>query len=195
MAHATLDGVLIREREAADLHRLVEILRTTHLRDAYPFRPEAAAPGWLVRHSGPSWVLTVDDVVVGHVALDRSDPQRGAEIVRYFLAPQARGTGGASMLLRHALHHAIPDGRDPWLVVMPHNVAAIAVYESAGFVPDGEGGWTDPDGTWHRVLRYRFSGPVEGQGVVDAPSAPSAPSAGGRPPAGAGPGQVAGRTG
>nr|WP_225225232.1 GNAT family N-acetyltransferase [Cellulomonas sp. JH27-2] len=158
---------MIRERVDTDLPRLEEILHTTYERDGYPFRAESVSAGWLVRHGDLAWVLVVDGVVVGHVALHLSvdggpsgegSSGDGAEIVRYFVAPEARGTGGASLLLQRALAEAYERAGDAWLVVMPHNTRAVAAYARAGLVPDGETSWTDVEGVEHPLLRFRASG-------------------------------------
>jgi len=157
--------VLIRERADTDLPRLEEILRATYQRDGYPFRAESVSADWLVRHGDLAWVLVVDGVVVGHVALclppgasPSVDGSRGAEIVRYFVASEARGTGGASRLLHHALAEARERAGDAWLVVMPHNAQAVAAYLRAGLIPDGEDSWTDAEGVHHPLLRFRAPG-------------------------------------
>jgi len=165
--------VLIRERVDADLPRLEEILHTTYERDGYPFRAESVSAAWLVRHGDLAWVLVVDGVVVGHVALQlpshggpsvAGSSGDGAEIVRYFVAPQARGTGGASLLLNHALAVAHERAGGAWLVVMPHNTHAVAAYARAGLVPDGESSWTDVEGVDHPLLRFRASGGQASEG-------------------------------
>lgn len=51
-----------------------------------------------------------------------------------YVRPAARGTGLASALLGHVIDHARAVVEDIRLEVSPHNSAAIALYEAAGFV-------------------------------------------------------------
>jgi hypothetical protein len=44
-----MDGIVIRERRAADLDACVEALRAVHDTDAYPLNWPSDPPGWLTR--------------------------------------------------------------------------------------------------------------------------------------------------
>ncbi|WP_159792774.1 GNAT family N-acetyltransferase [Puerhibacterium puerhi] len=129
----------IRPRRDGDLPALVEHLRATHARDAYPVRPQNVRAGWLTEHRGPAWVADDGGAAVGHVALD-VPPEEGApaEVVRLFLAPAARGRGLATALLDHATAHARAAGRDIVLQVMAHNADAVALYERRGWRRTGQ---------------------------------------------------------
>jgi ribosomal protein S18 acetylase RimI-like enzyme len=130
--------VQIRPRRDGDLPGLVEHLRVTHARDAYPVRPENVRAGWLTEHRGPAWVVDDDGVAVGHVALDMADEGGPCEVVRLFLAPAARGRGVATALLDHAAGHARAAGHDVVLQVMAHNADAVALYERRGWRRTGQ---------------------------------------------------------
>lgn len=129
----------IRPRRDGDLPALVEHLRATHARDAYPVRPQNVRAGWLTEHRGPAWVADDGGAAVGHVALG-VPPEEGApaEVVRLFLAPAARGRGLATALLDHATAHARAAGRDIVLQVMAHNADAVALYERRGWRRTGQ---------------------------------------------------------
>ncbi|MDO8144804.1 MULTISPECIES: GNAT family N-acetyltransferase [unclassified Isoptericola] len=138
----------LRPRRDADLPELVERLDETHRLDRYPVRPASVRVGWLTAHDGPAFVALVAGRPVGHVAVHGHGP---CEIVRFFVAPTARGRGLAGALLDRAVTAARLRCDDVVLQVMEHSTAAIAFYERRGWRRTGAStmDWDDAGRSCH----------------------------------------------
>ncbi|WP_280402662.1 GNAT family N-acetyltransferase [Nocardia carnea] len=152
-------AVDIRPRTGRDLPSCVAALRQVHDADGYPaVWPENAA-GWL---SPPKLVdarvAEAGGVVIGQVGIGESvlpAPVRAAvhdaepiSVVRLFVVPSHRRSGAGSRLLDAAVEMSGLRGRRAVLDVEAGGVAAISLYERAGWkrVHSGPGSWAFPDG-------------------------------------------------
>ena len=162
--------MIIRERLPDDGTALESIALETHAHDGYPkylpgdLRSFIVDPGALA-----AWVAEVDGLVVGHVALhprsvpDVMDVALGATglgedqvavLARLLVSPSARGLGIGGALLEHATTAAARLGRRPVLDVVDEHVAAIALYDRAGWSRVGRVEWNLPDGRPLREFVY-----------------------------------------
>lgn len=136
-----MTGSGFRPRVPGDLPALVAALRRVHEQDGYPsVWPED--PLAFVQGGAPlaAWVGVVGGVPAGQVLLCRAPGEGGGlEVKRLFVAPEARGQRLAEQLMR----------------------AAQRLYARLGWVPSGEGvaAWTDPDGSYPRVLVFTWPSP------------------------------------
>jgi len=149
-----LDGktvcLQIRQRQDADLKRLETVARRVHASDRYPiYLPDGDFRRFLTQPTPiAAWVMTEDDRIVGHVALNdaTSDPVMRAVddlandrparyIARLLVDPNARRAGCGRMLLEHARSEAVAEGCLPVLDVVdiPTAAPAIALYRAAGW--------------------------------------------------------------
>lgn len=99
----------------------------------------AAAPEerWRARlRDVPLNVLArIDDAAVGMVSGAVADDE--VELISMYVAPEARGTGLAQLLVAHVVAWASAQGRATFLMVRNANTPAIAAYRRAGFVDQG----------------------------------------------------------
>jgi GNAT superfamily N-acetyltransferase len=146
-------SVLIRPREDRDLAACAELVRDVHAADRYPrYLPEDIRRFLVQEDAYRAWVADLDGQVVGHVALTprgleqslkvASDalnmpPGQLAVVARLFVAPKARGQGAGRQLLDAATAEARARGLQPVLDVDKDLTAAIALYESRGWVRAG----------------------------------------------------------
>ncbi len=139
-------AVLIRAAGPADLAASVAALALVHEADGYPVRWPADPRAWLsVSPALGVWVAQDGPEVVGHVALvaARDDVPAAlaaaagereiAYVARLFVVPSARGQGLARRLLDTAAGAARAAGLVPALDVVDDGVAAIRLYERAGW--------------------------------------------------------------
>ncbi|PZA23278.1 GNAT family N-acetyltransferase [Modestobacter versicolor] len=81
---------------------------------------------------GTYWGVRENGVLVA-MAGERLRPPGWTEISAVSTAPQARGRGLASALVRTAMRHVVDRGERPFLHVAAENSGAIALYERLGF--------------------------------------------------------------
>ena len=141
-------GVTVRQRNENDLDALAVMATEVQQRDGYPVTfpldlrafmetPDALA-AWIAEDH--------NEAVVGHVALlpDGSPPvvtrarevlghDRIGVVARLVVAPQARSTGIAPLLLRTAADEARARGLHPVLDVVATNQAPRRLYEREGW--------------------------------------------------------------
>jgi GNAT superfamily N-acetyltransferase len=150
-------SVTIRPRVAADVPRLVEVLRVQQPASRYPFRWPLPFPAedFVVRPGEEAgFAAEVDGVVVGQVAVaavpddDFADAwteatglDRGglAMVSSFFVLPDVRGHGVGRALLDAAVDWIRDRGRVPVLDVVPAHGAAVRLYERSGWRTIGEG--------------------------------------------------------
>ena len=112
---------------------------------------------------GRTWVVEVDDAVVGFAASgeargESAPPPAGAgEVLAIYLAPEARGFGYGRVLFAQAVTDLRQRGFDPIVVwVFEANSLARRFYEAAGFRADGTRFTIDFDGLPIEEIRYRL---------------------------------------
>jgi GNAT superfamily N-acetyltransferase len=146
---------VIREKTDDDTAACLDLLTRVHARDGYPLH---LAPGDLPAffrsdHERAAWVAERDGEIVGHVALHcpPEDPTLTvaaeatglpvgglALLARLFVAPELRRTGLGRALVRHATARAPVWGRRAVLDVGRSLPAAVALYESEGWLRAGD---------------------------------------------------------
>lgn len=143
------DGIEIRPRVDGDEDACARLLVEVHAHDGYPVEGVADPHGWLaLGDTGRAWVAVVDGNVVGHVGLGPAgeggavalwkarygrDERPFSSIGRLFVAPGARGRGGARALMERAVSAGRGQGRQLVLEVMEKDRAAIHLYEHMGW--------------------------------------------------------------
>ncbi|MEV0106734.1 GNAT family N-acetyltransferase [Nocardia sp. NPDC050799] len=150
----------IRPRSLDDLPSCVAVLRRVHETDGYP----AAWPADPAGRLNPAKLVDAritesDGAVIGHVgiggdvlpeAVHAAAHHHGVliSVVRLFVVPSARRCGTGRGLLDAAVEMARLRGRRAVLDVEDSGVAAISLYERAGWqrIHSGPGDWTTPDG-------------------------------------------------
>jgi GNAT superfamily N-acetyltransferase len=161
-----MNGVSIRDREAADLQRCLSILADVHRLDHYPLNWPGDPHQWL---SPPNtlhaWIAEARPAaVVGHVAVHQATSaanpaaMTAVEVSRLFVAPTARRHGVAIKLLGQVRQWATERRLDLALEIVdaPRSGAAMALYESTGWqhTHTATATWTSPDGSPVRLRRY-----------------------------------------
>jgi len=148
----------IRQRQDADLVQLEAVARRVHATDRYPiYLPDGDFRRFLTQPASiAAWVMTEEDRIVGHVALNdaTSNPVMRAVddlgndrpvryIARLLVDPSARRTGNGRALLEHARREAVAGGCLPVLDVVdiPTAAPALALYRADG---------------WHEIARVSF---------------------------------------
>ncbi len=83
------------------------------------------------------------DVVIGEVGLSSIDRRRGAALIGWWVAAEARGAGVATAAVDAFAGWALTDGGFAALVaeIADDNPASIRVAERAGFAPLGPNAW------------------------------------------------------
>ena len=162
----------IRPRVDDDLDACAALARATHSRDGYPayvrdddFLRFVSRPGALA-----AWVAEIDGAVSGHVALHTRttepamqlvasrlgvSPEQCGVIARLMVLPDARRRGVGAALLQSATDGARARGLEPILDVVTRHDAAIALYESAGWLRVGSVTLVLPDGSKLEEHVYR----------------------------------------
>lgn len=161
----------IRPRESSDIPTLAAVLLRQQPETRYPFRDPLPIPveDFLHAHDAVSaWTAELDDQPVGHVCRTRSArtfPEGGrlnevcahahgcrstelAWVSTLFTAPEARGLGLGSQLMRAVVDDILSNGLHPCLEVLPHHPAAMALYAATGWrtVHRWRPDWLSPDG-------------------------------------------------
>ena len=104
--------ILIRHRQAGDVHGMAEALAVVHRTDGYPMNWPADPAAWLTPTGMlQSWVaVTGEALVVGHVLLEAPGAVHVASVSRLFVSPNARRRGLGGRLLEHAMEWASARG-------------------------------------------------------------------------------------
>jgi GNAT superfamily N-acetyltransferase len=159
----------IRPRVPEDMPECVALLRRVHEANAYPARWPRDPAGWITPPGlEAAWVAVHDDSIVGHVALVRGmnascllhatgrDASELGGIARLFVDPSARRAGRARELLEAATSYAVAHGLQPVLDVVDDGLAAITLYEAAGWRLVGTelATWVTPAGLRPKVRWY-----------------------------------------
>lgn len=153
----TAEGVrlIVREREPRDLDALEVIAAEVQANDGYPGKRPRDLRSFLVADDAlGAWIAELDGQVVGHVALhasslpvvmDRARQALGASaddelavVARLIVDPRKRRIGAGRALLEYAVGAAQHRRRHAILDVVTRYEAAIALYESAGWMNAGE---------------------------------------------------------
>jgi len=146
----TDEWALLRDLRFASLREAPDAFTSTVEREeGYP--PEV----WQLR-TGTAAVAFVAGDPVGIAGWHRPPEEDHAELVGMWVQPAHRGTGVALRLVEFVVASTADD--DLVLHVRPGNARARALYERAGFVPDG----TDADraeGVTLLRMRHRAEGP------------------------------------
>lgn len=145
---------MIRPRRDSDIEACVRVLDAVQRLDGYPARRPDDRAGFLaVPDALGAWVAEDGGEVVGHVVLrERTSPPvmalavertglapaRLAVVGRLLVAPSARRRGFGRGLLEAAVARAADLGRCPVLDVVREHLAAVALYEHAGWRRLGE---------------------------------------------------------
>lgn len=143
---ASLDPVLVREKEQGDEAQCLELLLRVHRTDGYPLYLPDDVPAFLTPdYEVAAWVAEIDGRIVGHVALHQAslDPtlaaaqratglpaDRLAVVSRLFSCPELRRNGVGRTLLRYATAQARERGQRAVLDVGKMLEAPVALYES-----------------------------------------------------------------
>src|SRR5580693_5756862 len=159
----------IRPRAPEDMPECVAVLRRVHETDGYPSRWPRDPAGWLTPAGlEAAWVAVAGDSIAGHAALVRGvnascvlhatgrDAGELGEVARLFIDPAARRAGHARELLEIVTGHAVARGLQPVLDVVDDSLAAIALYEEAGWQLVGTemATWVTPAGIRPKVRWY-----------------------------------------
>ena len=148
-------ALLVRERTEEDLGACVALATEVQRLDGYPSFVGDAGLGAFVAPDDAlgAWVAELDGELEGNVLLrPRSappsvllaadalavEPSRLGFVARLMVAPHARRRGVARRLLDVAVREARRQGLVPVLDVVTSDVAAIALYEAAGWQRLGE---------------------------------------------------------
>lgn len=146
--------IRVRDRAAADIGSCVQALAAVHESSGYPSIWPADPARWLTpSRSLRAWVAATSEIpVAGHVVLRQPPPgaasEQVAEVSRLFVVPAGRRQGIARALLEHVMSWATARELDLMLDVEGQALAAMALYEAAGFRLTGarQADWTGPDG-------------------------------------------------
>jgi len=165
--------VLIRPRRDSDIIACADLVREVHAVDRYPrFLPDDLSSFLVQPGSYGSWVADRSGEVVGHVALVPRTAQpvmqiasnvlgrpasEFAAVARLFVSPQARGNAIGRLLLDAATAEAASRGLWPVLDVDTDLAAAIALYESRGWIRAGMVTLQLSNG--HSLNEYVYLGP------------------------------------
>jgi GNAT superfamily N-acetyltransferase len=150
MDSAPSQPVVVRPRTPDDLDACERLAAVVHQADRYPvFMPPEGLGAFLVSADAVgTWVATMDDDIVGHVALHRhastavmdlltavtgADHAGIGVVARLLVSPAARRMGIGRALLDAARTEALRRGLLPALDVVTEHRDAIALYEAAGW--------------------------------------------------------------
>ena len=158
------DGIAVRERTAADLPVLTEVLAAQQPVTGYPQRWPLPWPveQFLVRQGElGAWVAELDGKVVGHVSVTTTDPgeetdgwvagsgrpsEELAAVSVLFVDHTLSGRGVGSVLLDHAVGFIRAAGLLPVLDVVQETDRAVRLYLRKGWRVVGEARpWWLPD--------------------------------------------------
>lgn len=153
------------ERIGADDWTCFRAVRLTSLADSpaafgsrYEDWVDAPEERWRSRLTAVPLTLVAReaDEVVGVVS-GQPDGESWAELISMWVAPSARGTGAADLLISAMVGWAATQGRRTFLMVRRDNARARAAYERVGFVDRGvPDGWPPSETPEHRMERRPF---------------------------------------
>jgi putative acetyltransferase len=133
----------IRPIEPGDNEALAKVIRTTlaefgaNKPGTVYFDPTTDALYELFRTPGSFYyVATIDEVIVGGCGIFPTEnlPQGTCELVKLYLAKEARGTGLGKQLMEISLSWAKENGyTQVYLESMPELAKAVSIYEKVGF--------------------------------------------------------------
>ena len=133
----------IRPIEPGDNEALAKVIRTAlaefgaNKPGTVYFDPTTDALYELFRTPGSFYyVATIDEVVVGGCGIFPTDnlPEGNCELVKLYLAKEARGTGLGKQLMEISLSWAKENGyTQVYLESMPELAKAVSIYEKVGF--------------------------------------------------------------
>jgi putative acetyltransferase len=133
----------IRPIEPADNEALAKVIRTAlaefgaNKPGTVYFDPTTDALYELFRTPGSFYyVATIDEVIVGGCGIFPTEnlPQGTCELVKLYLAKEARGTGLGKQLMEISLSWAKENGyTQVYLESMPELAKAVSIYEKVGF--------------------------------------------------------------
>jgi putative acetyltransferase len=133
----------IRPIEPGDNEALAKVIRTAlaefgaNKPGTVYFDPTTDALYELFRTPGSFYyVATIDEVVVGGCGIFPTDnlPDGNCELVKLYLAKEARGTGLGKQLMEISLSWAKENGyTQVYLESMPELAKAVSIYEKVGF--------------------------------------------------------------
>lgn len=107
-------------------------------RQAPPIRDIDEAGAYLAAIVGEGWAIDDGTRAVGGVLASDRDARHGTAWMSYWLAPDARGRGLASLALDAASRHLLDAGLHRLeLGARTNNPASVAVAERAGYVREG----------------------------------------------------------
>ncbi|HEY3941341.1 MAG TPA: GNAT family N-acetyltransferase [Acidimicrobiales bacterium] len=165
--------VTIRPRTGADVDACVAIAEAVHDLDGYPvYLPTSLREFLVSAEAYGAWVAEDGGHVVGHVALHKRSTDaviglastalgrpahRLAVVARLLVAPGVRRAGIGRSLLDVAAREAATRGLYPILDVVAQHVAAVALYESCGWIRAGT--VTCPLGQGDVVEEHVYLGP------------------------------------
>jgi GNAT superfamily N-acetyltransferase len=147
----------------------VAVLRRVHEMNGYPSRWPRDPAGWLTPTGlEAAWVAVDDDSIVGQAVLVRGvntsclmratgrDASEFGLVARLYVDPAARRVGRARALLETATSYAVAHGLQPVLDVVADSLAAVALYEGAGWQLVGTeiATWVTPAGIRPTVRWY-----------------------------------------
>lgn len=124
----------------------------------HPF-PAAAVADWWQQSDVQPWMLVdADDVPVAYGEVWNDEDEDEVELARLIVDPQRRRQGVGRRLVHGLLARAQESGRAAcFLRVSPNNVAALALYRSAGFAdvdPGQAAHWNQHQPVAYRWLEY-----------------------------------------
>lgn len=135
----------IRPIESRDNEALAKVIRTAlaefgaNKPGTVYFDPTTDALFELFRTSGSYYyVATLDEKVVGGCGIFPTEnlPQGTCELVKLYLAKEARGTGLGKQLMEQSMSWAKENGyTHVYLESMPELKKAVSIYEKVGFQP------------------------------------------------------------
>ena len=135
----------IRPIEPGDNEALAKVIRTAlaefgaNKPGTVYFDPTTDALYELFRTPGSFYyVATIDEVIVGGCGIFPTEnlPQGTCELVKLYLAKEARGTGLGKQLMEISLSWAKENGYNQvYLESMPELAKAVSIYEKVGFKP------------------------------------------------------------
>ncbi|MDQ1089268.1 GNAT family N-acetyltransferase [Siphonobacter sp. SORGH_AS_1065] len=135
--------MVFRLIQPSDNKRLAEIIRSGIEEFGVPLEGTAHTDPttddlyMLFRKSGSVyWVAEVDGLILGGCGISPTPglPDGCAELVRFFLSPEARGKGIGKYLMQRCFETAITLGyRQLYLETFPEMSSAVGMYEHMGF--------------------------------------------------------------
>lgn len=137
-------SVLVRAAASADVDAVASLLaeafaefRPLYTRQAFDATTLDTTEIRRRLSEGPTWVAELNDRMVGTIsALSKSD---GVYVRSMAVVPSARGSGAARLLLKAVEGFAVAQRATRlYLSTTPFLLAAIRLYESAGFIRTGD---------------------------------------------------------